>query len=139
MVSEVNLRLAEESVQAYNDHDLDRGVTFWADPENGLVRQEYQKNMWLPAFPDTHMQVTHMFAQGAYVVTEAVVRATHTGTLKMWVTKPVPATGKRIEFPYCSIGRWENGKLQELHVYVNECLILKQLGITENIDWSIYG
>lgn len=77
-----------------------------------------------------------MFAHGAYVITEVVVRATHTGMLKIWVTKPVPATGKKIEFPYCSVGCWENGKLQELNVYVNEFLIRKQLGITENMDWS---
>jgi len=50
--------------------------------------------MWLPAFPDTHMEVTSMLAQDNCVVTEAMVRATHTGTLKMWVTEPVPATKK---------------------------------------------
>ena len=129
MSIEENLRLAKETVKAYNDHDLDRGVTFWADKEKGLVQREFQKNLWLPAFPDTHMEVINMTAQDGYVTTEAIVRATHSGPLKMWVKDPVPATKKKIEFPYCSVGHWENGKLQELRIYVNEWLILKQLGI----------
>ena len=137
MSIEENLRLAKEMVKAYNDHDLDRGVTFWADEEQGLARREFQKNFWLHAFPDTYVEVINMTAQDAYITTEAIVRATHTGPLKLWVTEPVPATGKKIEFPYCSVGRWENGKLQELHVYLNEFLILKQLGISKNIDWLI--
>lgn len=134
MSEEENLRLAKEAVKAYNDHDLDRGVTFWADQSQGLARREYQKNLWLPAFPDTQMEITNMTIQGSFVTTEAIVHATHTGPLTMWVKEPVPPTNKKIEFPYCSVGRWENGKLQELHIYVNELLILKQLGITDNID-----
>ena len=45
MSIEENLRLAKESVKAYNDHDLDRGVTFWADEEQGLAQREFQKHL----------------------------------------------------------------------------------------------
>jgi len=51
--------------------------------------------MWLPAFPGTHMEVTHMFAHGAYVITEVVVRATHTGTLKNLGYKACPSNWQK--------------------------------------------
>lgn len=134
MTIEGNLRAAEDHIKTYNDHDLDRLVTFWQDKQTGLERREFQKNLWLAAFPDTHMEVISMTAQDDRVVVEAIVRATHAGPLNMWVKHPIPATNKKIEFPYCSVGQYKNGKLVELRTYIDIFNILDQLGIAEQVN-----
>ena len=136
MTVEENVRLAKEYIKTYNEHDVDRFVTFWMNEDEGLARQEYQKNFWLVAFPDTHMEIISITAQDNRVVVEATVRATHTGPLRMWVTEPVSATNKKIEFAYCSIGYWENGKLRELRQYVDTASIVSQLGVSDHFDWK---
>ncbi len=79
-----------------------------------------------------------MTAQGDRVVIEAIVRATHAGPLKMWVLDPVPATSRRIEFSYCSVGQWEGGKIKALRTYVDRSAILGQLGVSpDNVQWNL--
>ena len=137
MSVEENLQLTKEFIEAYNKHDLDRTAEFWADENEGSARKKYQRDFWLTAFPDTYMDVISMTAQEERVAVQAVVRATHSGPLKTWVVEPVPATNKKIEFPYCSVGQWENGKLKKLHVYINVGGIISQLGVKpDNVDWE---
>ncbi len=132
------LHLAGDYIRAYNAHDRDRTVTFWADAQKGLAGKKYQEQYWLAAFPDTHVEVTSMTAQGDRVVIEAIVRATHAGPLKMWVLDPVPATSRRIEFSYCSVGQWEGGKIKALRTYVDRSAILGQLGVSpDNVQWNL--
>lgn len=138
MSIEKNLQLTRQLIQAYNDQDLDRYAGFFADPEVGQVHKEYQRDLWLSAFPDTHMEVTSMTAQGNLVVVEATVRATHTGPLKLWVKETLPATNRAIEFPYCSVSEWENGKQVNLRAYVNVSGIVMQLGVrAEDLEWNL--
>ena len=136
MTVEENIQSAEEYLKAYNERDLDRMVTFWADKDAGLARREFQENFWLTAFPDTHMETISVTAQDDRVVGEAIVRATHTGTLKMWVKEPVPATNRRIEFHVCEIILWENGKLKGIRSYVDVADIISQLGVSDSFDWD---
>ncbi len=139
MSIEENLRLSEENLKAYNEHDLDRLVETWADEELGLARKEFQKNFWLAAFPDTHMEVISWTAQDDRVVLEAIVSATHLGSLKLWVTEPIPATNRKIEFPVCEVFHWENGKLKDLQAYLDRGRIIKQLGIEAKVDWDQFS
>jgi len=136
MTVEENIQSAKEYLKAYNEHDLDRLVTFWADKDMGLARRKFQKNFWLTAFPDTHMEIISITAQDDRVVVEAIVRATHAGPLKMWVKEPVPATNRKIEFHVCEIGLWENGKLKGGRNYVNVADIISQLGVSDSFDWD---
>lgn len=138
MAADENLRLTDQYLSAYNRHDLQAIAGFWADAQEGNARAEFQKNYWLAAFPDTRIKLVRRIADGDLVITELIVRATHLGTLKFWVTEPFPATKKKIEFHYCSAGQWENGKLIELRNYVNAATILGQLGVTETIDWNAF-
>ena len=76
-----------------------------------------------------------MTAQDDRVVIEGIVRMTHKGELKMWVTDPVPATNKKVEFHLCVSQKWENGKIAAYQNYFSPMSILGQLGITDNIAW----
>lgn len=139
MSVEKNLRLADEILNAYNEHDLDRIVKFWADEEEGFARREFQKNFWLTAFPDTHMEVIRRTAQDDRVVLEAIVSATHLGPLRFWVTEPIPATNKKIEFQICEVALWKKGKLKDIKAYFDRGIILKQLGVEDKVDWEQFG
>ena len=133
-----NLRLSDQYLKTYNRHDLMGIVDYWADVQEGNARAEYQKNFWLAAFPDTHVELIRRTAQGNMVVTESIVRATHLGPLKFWVLEPLPATGRKIEFHYCGAVEWENGKIKEMRTYVNAATILGQLGVGEYVDWGAF-
>jgi predicted ester cyclase len=139
MSVEENLRLSKENLKAYNEHDLDRLVKLWADEKVGLARKEFQKNFWLTAFPDTHMEVISWTAQDDRVVLEAIVSATHLGSLKLWVTEPIPPTKRKIVFPVCELFHWENGKLKDLQAYLDRGRIMKQLGIEPKVDWDQFS
>jgi predicted ester cyclase len=138
MSADENLELAKDVIHAYNEHDLDRLLTFWADKEVGQARLEYQKNFWLAAFPDTHMEVISWTAQDDRVILEAIVRMSHLGPLKFWVTDNLPATGKTIEFPICEVTHWKDGKLINIQAYFDRGRILKQLGIVDKVDWEAF-
>jgi predicted ester cyclase len=135
-----NVRTAKKILNAYNQHDLDHYAEFWADQEEAAARKAFQKDIWLAAFPDTHMEVTSMTAQGNLVVTESIVRATHTGPLETWVSQSVPATNKKIEFPLCNVGEYENGKLKKLRSYgFSPANVLRQLGVIDLADWEQFS
>lgn len=136
MTIEENIQSAKEMIEIYNEHDLDRLATSWADKDMGNARREFQKNFWLTAFPDTHMEIINITAQDDRVVVESIVRATHAGPLKMWVKEPVPATNRKIEFHVCEIGLWENGKVKEIRSYVDVADIISQLGASDSFDWE---
>jgi len=139
MSLEENLRLASEFVNASNEQDWDRFSEFFANEEVGKGWAEFERTQWCPTFPEGIWCVKSMTAQDDRVVIEGHVHLTHRGTLNMWVTKPVPATGKEVIFSLVAIGKWKDGKLTEYHTYMCAMQILNQLGITENIDWSVYG
>ncbi len=136
MSVEQNLRLSEEVIDAYNTQDFDRAIKLWADENKGLARIEWQISYWLVAFPDTHMEAISWTAQGERVVLEAILRATHLGPLKFWVTEPIPATNKKIEFRVCEVFHWKDGKLKDIEAYLDRGRILKQLGIEAKVDWE---
>ena len=139
MSIEENLKLSKDNLRAYNEHDLDQLFESWEDQEVGLARKEFQRDFWLTAFPDTHMEATVWTAQDDRVVLEAIVRATHLGTLNFWVTEPLPATNRKIEFPICEIFHWKNGKLKKIQAYLDRGRIFKQLGFEDRVDWEQFS
>jgi predicted ester cyclase len=136
MSIEENLRLSREAIDAYNAYDFDRTMKLWADEEMGLARKEWQLSYWLAAFPDTHMEAVSWTAQDERVVLEAILRATHLGPLKFWVTESIPATNKKIEFLVCEVFQWKNGKLKDIQAYLDRGHILKQLDLEAKVDWE---
>lgn len=77
---------------------------------------------FLSAFPDVHVEVQHLIADGDYVVERNHVTATHQGTFA-----DIPATGKRVHWDETHIYRLQDGKIVENWPQVNFEHILMQL------------
>jgi steroid delta-isomerase-like uncharacterized protein len=88
------------------------------DGIRGMVRRTHV------AFPDYHVELEEMVAEGDKVV----VRFTITGTqLGQWET--VPPTGKRVRFEEIIIFRFVDGKVVELRGLPDNLAALRQLGV----------
>lgn len=77
------------------------------------------------AFPDLHVEVVEMIAEGNAVAVRNVVTGTHRGGEYMGV----PATGKSVAYNEIFIFRVENGRVTETFGVVDVLTQMKQLGI----------
>jgi predicted ester cyclase len=76
------------------------------------------------AFPDYHVELEEMVAEGDKVV----VRFTITGTqLGQW--GPLPPTGKRVRFEEIVFLRFVDGRVAELRGLPDNLAALRQLGV----------
>ncbi len=75
------------------------------------------------AFPDTHLEVEDLIAEGDKVVDRWTATGTHLGPLM-----GIPPTGKSVRTPGMSISRIVNGKIEESWFNYNLLGLLQQLG-----------
>ncbi len=80
--------------------------------------------MFRNAYPDLHVTVEDMIAEGDKVASRGTWRGTHRGEFM-----GVPATGKQVAVSYCDIWRVENGKLVETWTQSEELGLIQQLGV----------
>jgi steroid delta-isomerase-like uncharacterized protein len=73
--------------------------------------------------PDSVIEVRHLIAQGDLVAVHAVYSGTQQGPMG-----PFPPTGKRVEGPFLSFLRIEDGKIAEMWVEWDNLSMLTQLG-----------
>ena len=83
----------------------------------------------LSAFPDLHMTVEDMIAEGDKVVVYKTGTATHRG-----IYHRVPATGKRVQFKNIYIFQIRNGKIAEYWGLFDEFGLKQQLGVIAQDD-----
>ena len=76
------------------------------------------------AFPDGHLTIDQMIAEGDTVATRLTFHGTHTGEFQ-----GIAPTGKRVTFPALDMARFENGKLVEHWGGPNQMSLLQQLGV----------
>ena len=103
IINQGNIGVAEEIVaQDYINHTPSGGVgSGRADFIQGLVTM-------LTAFPDWHVTVEEMIAEGDLVVDQFRISATHTGSVN-----GIPASGRPIATVGMHMWRVHNGKLIE--------------------------
>lgn len=77
------------------------------------------------AFPDLHVEVVEMIAEGDTVVARNTVTGTHRGGEYMGL----PATGKSVRYNEIFIFRLEHGRVTETFGVVDVLTQMKQLGI----------
>ena len=82
MSIEENTRIAAEFVKVCNEQDWDRFAKFFENEKFGTDYATFEKSQWIPAFPDTNMEIVSLTAQDDRVVIQSIVRMTHTGELK---------------------------------------------------------
>lgn len=79
---------------------------------------------FLKSFPDQHVTLDQVIAEGNYVA----IRATYSGTLQ-GPLGGMPATGKSARSPFLAMIRIESGQIAELWVEWDNMAMLGQLGL----------
>jgi predicted ester cyclase len=77
----------------------------------------------LNVFPDSHIDIEMLIAEGDLVAGLFTFAATQEGAMG-----PFPATGKKVDLKYLGILRFEDGKIAEMWVEWDNLAILTQLG-----------
>jgi predicted ester cyclase len=76
------------------------------------------------AFPDGHLTIDQMIAEGDTVATRLTFHGTHTGEFQ-----GIAPTGKKVTIPALDMARFVNGKLVEHWGGPNQMSLLQQLGV----------
>lgn len=79
---------------------------------------------FLSSFPDQHIKLEKLVAEGDLVAALATYSGTQTGPMGEF-----PATGKRVEAPFLAMFRIESGRIAELWVEWDNVAMLEQLGL----------
>lgn len=121
-------------VEVWNKGNLDAADEVFAPdyarhdlrPGNALSGPEGQKRIagdFRSAFPDLHMDVDLLIAEGDLVMARWTTQGTNTAA---WGS--VPATGKQIKFSGVNIFRIANGKVVELWNHRDDLGVMQQTG-----------
>jgi len=80
------------------------------------------------AFPDLHWEMREFVEGPDTVVAEGVFIGTNSGMM-VGPRGPIPATGRRVELPFCDIWKVRNGRIVENRIYYDQVTFLGQLGL----------
>jgi steroid delta-isomerase-like uncharacterized protein len=83
----------------------------------------------LTAAPDRESRDVVLFADREHVVEEARYTGTHTGTWRDPSGVEIPATGRKLDFPFVGVFRVEGGKISAIRIYYDQIEVLTQLGL----------
>ena len=89
-----------------------------------LVEHREEIYAILAAFPDLHITVEDLIAEGDKLVGRVTLTGTHQGELM-----GSPATGKKVSFSEILIVRISNGKVVELSEVADTMSMMQQLGV----------
>ena len=98
------------------------GAPFGLSPDLAGLKQLYTAP--LTAFPDAHLVVEDLIAEGDKVVHRATLRGTHQGDLL-----GIPPTGKVVTVTGIYISRFAGGKCVEEWRNVDDLGLMQQLGV----------
>ena len=129
-----NADIAREYVECVNRRDFDRirqlfdsGYSYTGGdgkrqdgPQAGIDFVQ----MYLSAFPDAKSEIRQVHTAGDTAVVEFIARGTHQAELM-----GIPATGRRIEMPICTIIQVRDGKIYAEHEYFDMLHMMQQLGV----------
>ncbi len=82
----------------------------------------------MDAFPDGQVEVERSFGQGDLGCLQLRFEGTHTGPLAGSGGAEIPPTGRRVEFIYCVVVRFEEGVAVEIDEYYDQLDLLTQIG-----------
>ena len=124
------MRFAEESVNKGNPDIVgqffaDNFVNHFAPPDSpqGSAGMQQTLRTIVAAFPDLHVTVEDMIAEGDKVMFRATLRGTHKGEFA-----GIAPTGKQITFTTIGYDRYVNGKSVERWERTDVMGLLQQLG-----------
>ncbi len=109
------------------DELVEPDVLFHAPVPTGATGAQALKQVWtvlLRAFPDIHVAVEDVIAEGDEVVARNAVTGTHQGEYR-----GVPPTGKHVTYNEIFIFRVAGGRIAEIWGVVDALAQMKQLGM----------
>ena len=133
-------KVLEQAVERWNATDRDGWAALYTDDVvyeapggsriSGLadLKEKYFDAL-VTAAPDRQSRDVILFAEGDHVVEEARYTGTHTGTWRNPDGAEVPATGKKLDFPFVGVFRVENGKISSIRIYYDQIEVFTQLGL----------
>ena len=90
----------------------------------GIEGHHYVVSLIRSAFPDARFEIDHMVAEGDLVTGHWTMSATHLGEIM-----GVLPTGKSVRMSGMDLGRWQEGKLQEIWHIEDMAGLCQQLGV----------
>ena len=139
---EDNMELMQTLDDAWNNQDLDTFssrhkddvVVTWPGqpPTRGVQAHREEAIAFFRAFPDQHLDnrpYRVFFASGDWTCSVARFRGTMTGPLVGPDGKETPPTGKAFDVEFCTVARWDNGKIVEENLFYDLVTFMKQIGL----------
>ncbi len=127
----LNRRYVEEVINQGNidaiDELIDPGVVDYAAPPGFPTGREGAKRffaMLSSAFPDLHLTIEDMIAEGDKVVVRGTWNGTHEGEFM-----GIPATGRRVTVSQIDITRCADGRMVERWGQLDALGLMQQLGV----------
>ena len=132
-------RIAEELLHAWNSHDIDRIVEFYAADFEGedISQAAIQRGLegirgtverYFQAFPDLEFTECETIVQGNRTVQRWKAQGTHKGTLMN-----IPATGRRVEVHGASFLTVEGGKVTRATMLWDVAGMLRGIGLLPDL------
>jgi steroid delta-isomerase-like uncharacterized protein len=131
---------ARQSIDAFNRGALDDWMKTVAEdvelvtPMAGTIKgRDAVKGYFAQmrtTFPDAHVEVKTMVADGNAIVTEYIFTGTHKGPMVTSTGETIPPTNRAISGPAMDIGVFDDkGMLTALRQYFDSANALQQLGL----------
>ena len=114
-------------LKARNTHDVEAAVALWTEDQQNRIRNAF--NGFTRAFPDIHITIHDLVAEGDKVVGRFTMDATHRGQFRS-----IPATGKMVQVTNIDIYTIVDGKLAFLTREADNLSLLTQLGAL--VSWQ---
>jgi steroid delta-isomerase-like uncharacterized protein len=132
-------KVLQQAIERWNAADRDGWAALYTDDVvyegpggariSGLANlKEWYFDALLTAAPDRGSAEVVLLAEGDHVVEQARYTGTHTGP---WRTPDaeIPATGKKLDFPFVGVFRVERGKISSIRIYYDQVEVFTQLGL----------
>ncbi len=136
-----NSRINEEYFAAVNAHDIDRYLDLLSDdfvmqhinnpePVRGKDGARQVLEDAFAAFPDYHIELKNAVVSDDQIASELEYSGTNDGPLTLGPgTPPLPATGKPVRTQGIFVATVKDGKVVEVHLYLDLMAMMMQLGL----------
>ena len=126
-MSEENKAMVQRLMEAINTGDMDIVDELFTPELASLTKRSF--TAFRSAFPDWHMEIAELVAEGNTVVGRFRCSGTNQGDFK-----GVPPTGKRMEVDEVYFLRVEGGKFVEFWGLEDDLARMRQLGLIPSLD-----
>lgn len=129
--------LTDRFNEAWNAHDAEAVAQLTAEDAELTVSQQKihgraegkaYNEAWFRGFPDATTKAVKRIISGNCVVEEGWFEGTNTGPFQTTMGE-IPATGKRVRGPYCSVNEYEGELIKSSRLYFDAMDVAVQMGV----------